>query len=161
MSQPKKNAFAVEFGVPIVVSTHSRTQKKIDTMGVKELHPNVRFLNPLGFCDYNKLQMHSLCVISDSGTITEEGSILNLPAITIRNAQERPEGMDVGTLIMSGLKKKLVIDAVKVTVSQHNRSDRVMHPVEDYKAGLVSKQILRVVMRYIPYINRTVWSKND
>jgi UDP-N-acetyl-L-fucosamine synthase len=83
MSQPKKNALAVEFDVPIVVSTHLRTQKKIDTMGVKELHPNVRFLKAFGFCDYNKLQIDSLCVISDSRPIIEEGSILNLPATVI------------------------------------------------------------------------------
>ena len=150
-----------KYHIPVIVSTHPRTRKKLEEVGYKKKSPLLRFSKPYGFHEYIKLQMNAFCVISDSGTITEEGSILNLPAITIRNAQERPEGMDVGTLIMSGLKKKLVIDAVKVTVSQHNRSDRVMHPVEDYKAGLVSKQILRVVMRYIPYINRTVWSKND
>ena len=99
-------------------------------------------------------------VISDSGTISEEGSLLNLPAVTIRNAHERPEGMDVGTLIMSGLKKNNVLDAVRVIISQHNRSSRTMSPVEDYEAGPVSKQLLRVVLSYVDYVNRTVWSKN-
>ena len=153
------NALAVDFDVPVVVSTHPRTQKKIDSMGLQTLHPNVRFLKPFGFCDYIKLQLDALCVISDSGTIAEEGSLLNLPAITIRNAHERPEGMDVGTFIMSGLKKAQVIDSVRVIISQHDRDTRVMLPVEDYEAGLVSKKILRVVMSYIPYVNRTVWSK--
>ena len=104
--------------------------------------------------------MEALCVISDSGTISEEASLLNLPAITIRNAHERPEGMDEGTLIMSGLKKKNVLDAVRVIISQHDRTNRVMRPVEDYEAGPVSKQLLRVVLSYVDYVNRRVWSKN-
>ena len=98
-------------------------------------------------------------MISDSGTITEEASLLNLPAITIRNAHERPEGMDVGTLIMSGLKKDRVLEAVKAIVTQHDRAQRVILPVSDYQAGLVSKKILRIVLSYTDYINRTVWSK--
>lgn len=153
------NALAIDFDVPVVVSTHPRTKNKIDSMGLQALHPNVQFLKPFGFCDYIKLQLNALCVISDSGTIAEEGSLLNLPAITIRNAHERPEGMDVGTVIMSGLKKQQVIDAVRVIIAQHDRDTRVILPVEDYEAGLVSKKILRVVMSYIPYVNRTVWSK--
>ena len=153
------NALAEEFNVPVIVSTHPRTQKMLDSMELGELHKNVRFLKPFGFCDYIQLQLNALCVISDSGTISEEGSLLNLPAITIRNAHERPEGMDVGTLIMSGLKKQHVIDAVRIIIAQHNREERVMQSVEDYESGLVSKKILRVVMSYIPYVNRTVWSK--
>jgi UDP-N-acetylglucosamine 2-epimerase (non-hydrolysing) len=97
--------------------------------------------------------------VSDSGTITEEASLLNLPAVTIRNAHERPEGMDVGTLIMSGLKKDQVIHAVGVVIAQHNRSNRVMRVVEDYEAGSVSKQILRIVLSYTDYVNRTVWRR--
>ena len=153
------NALAEEYNVPVIVSTHPRTQKKIDSMKVDKLNKNVKFLKPFGFCDYNKLQLEALCVVSDSGTIFEEGSLLNLPAITIRNAHERPEGMDEGTLIMSGLKKDLVMDAVKVITIQHIKGMQVMRPVNDYDAGLVSKKILRVVMSYIPYVNRTVWSK--
>ena len=106
-----------------------------------------------------KLQMEALCVVSDSGTISEEGSLLNLPAITIRNAHERPEGMDVGTLIMSGLKKDRVLDAVRVIIAQHDRLNPVMKQVQDYEAGPVSKQLLRVVLSYVDYVNRTVWSK--
>ena len=153
------NALAEEFNFPVVVSTHPRTQKMLDSMELGGLHNNVRFLKPFGFCDYIQLQLNSLCVVSDSGTIFEEASLLNLPAITIRNAHERPEGMDVGTLILSGLKKQYVIDAVRVIIAQHKKSERVMHRVEDYEAGQVSKKILRVVMSYIPYVNRTDWSK--
>ena len=153
------NGLASEFNFPVIVSTHPRTQKRINSMKKKDLNPKILFLKPFGFCDYIKLQIEAHCVISDSGTISEEAALLNLPAVTIRNAHERPEGMDVGTLIMSGLKKEHVIDAVKVIIAQHNKKNRVMLPVEDYEAGLVSKKILRVVMSYIPYVNRTVWSK--
>ena len=153
------NALAQEYKVPVIVSTHPRTKKKLDSMELGKLDPLVQFLKPFGFCDYIKLQMEALCVVSDSGTISEEGSLLNLPAITIRNAHERPEGMDVGTVIMSGLKKDRVLDAVKVIIAQHDKSKRVMHAVADYEGGPVSKQILRIVLSYIDYVNRTVWSK--
>ena len=153
------NALAETYDFPVIVSTHPRTKKRLDSMELGQLNPHIQFLKPFGFCDYIKLQMDSLCVVSDSGTITEEGSLLNLPAITIRNAHERPEGMDVGTLIMSGLKKERVLDAVCVILAQHDKSKRVMKPVADYEGGAVSKQLLRVVMSYVDYINRTVWSK--
>ena len=153
------NALAETYRFPVIVSTHPRTKKRLDTMKLGNLNPLIQFLKPFGFCDYIKLQMEALCVVSDSGTISEEGSLLNLPAITIRNAHERPEGMDVGTLIMSGLKKERVLDAVRVIVAQHNKTKRVMKRVEDYEGGPVSKQILRVVMSYVDYVNRTVWSK--
>lgn len=153
------NALAQDFKVPVIVSTHPRTKKKLDSMELGKLDPLVQFLKPFGFCDYIKLQIEALCVVSDSGTISEEGSLLNLPAITIRNAHERPEGMDVGTVIMSGLKKDRVLDAVKVIIAQHDKTKRVMHAVADYEGGPVSKQILRIVLSYIDYVNRTVWSK--
>jgi UDP-N-acetylglucosamine 2-epimerase (non-hydrolysing) len=153
------NALAKTYDCPVIVSTHPRTQKRLDTMELGKLNPHIQFLKPFGFCDYIKLQMEALCVVSDSGTITEEGSLLNLPAITIRNAHERPEGMDVGTLIMSGLKKERVLDAVRVIIAQHDKSKRVMRPVQDYEAGPVSKQLLRIVLSYVDYVNRTVWSK--
>lgn len=153
------NALAETYDYPVIVSTHPRTRKRLDALELDELHPKIQFLKPFGFCDYIKLQMEALCVVSDSGTITEESSLLNLPAITIRNAHERPEGMDVGTLIMSGLKKERVLDAVHVIVAQHDKSKRTMCAVDDYEAGPVSKQILRIVMSYVDYINRTVWSK--
>ena len=153
------NALAEAYKYPVIVSTHPRTKKRLDTMELGNLNSLIQFLKPFAFCDYIKLQMEALCVVSDSGTISEESSLLNLPAITIRNAHERPEGMDVGTLIMSGLKKDRVLDAVRVIISQHDKSKRVMDPVEDYEGGPVSKQILRVVMSYVDYVNRTVWSK--
>ena len=154
------NALAERYDVPVIVSTHPRTRERLDALELGALDPHIQFLKPFGFCDYIKLQMESLCVVSDSGTITEEGSLLNLPAVTIRYAHERPEGMDVGTLIMSGLKKERVLDAVRVVIAQHDRSDRVMRPVADYEAGPVSKQVLRVVLSYTDYVNRTVWSKS-
>jgi len=153
------NALAETYDFPVIVSTHPRTKKRLDTMELGNLNSHIQFLKPFGFCDYIKLQMEAFCVVSDSGTISEEGSLLNLPAITIRNAHERPEGMDVGTLIMSGLKKDRVLDAIRVIVAQHDKAKRVMLPVEDYEAGPVSKQLLRVVMSYVDYVNRTVWSK--
>ena len=155
------NALAETYGYPIIFSTHPRTKKNLDSMNLTIPHPLIQFLKPFGFSDYIKLQMEALCIVSDSGTITEEASLLNLPAITIRNAHERPEGMDVGTLIMCGLKKDRVLDAVRVVVAQHDKSKQVMHPVQDYEAGLVSKKLLRVVLSYVDYINRTVWSKTN
>lgn len=153
------NALAEYYQVPVIVSTHPRTQKRLDALKMVNLNEKIKFLKPFGFCDYVKLQMEALCVVSDSGTITEEGSLLNLPAVTIRNAHERPEGMDVGTLIMAGLKKERVLDAVRVIIKQHQSGIRVMSPVEDYEAQSVSKKILRIVMSYTDYINRTVWRK--
>lgn len=154
------NALAETYQYPVIISTHPRTRKRLDELELGQLNSLIHFAKPFGFFDYIKLQMEAYCVVSDSGTITEEASLLNLPAITIRNAHERPEGMDVGTLIMSGLKKERVLDAVKIIVSQHDKRKRVMHAVEDYEAGPVSKQVLRVVMSYVDYINRTVWSKS-
>jgi UDP-N-acetylglucosamine 2-epimerase (non-hydrolysing) len=154
------NALALQYEVPVIVSTHPRTQKRLDALNLGHLDGRIQFLKPFGFCDYVKLQMEALCVVSDSGTITEESSLLNLPAVTIRNAHERPEGMDVGTLIMAGLKKERVLDAVRVIVEQHKRNERVMAPVEDYEAKAVSKKILRIVLSYTDYVNRTVWRKD-
>jgi UDP-N-acetylglucosamine 2-epimerase len=153
------NALAETYNCPVIVSTHPRTRKRLDALELGKLNAHIRFLKPFGFCDYIKLQMEALCVISDSGTISEEASLLNLPAVTLRNAHERPEGMDVGTLIMAGLKKARVLDAVRVILAQHDKNERALPPVMDYEAGAVSKQVLRVVMSYVDYVNRTVWSK--
>lgn len=153
------NALAETYNYPIIVSTHPRTKKRLDVLEIGTLNPHIRFLKPFGFCDYIKLQMEALCVVSDSGTITEEGSLLNLPAVTIRNAHERPEGMDVGTLIMSGLKKERVLDAVRVIITQDDKTKREIRPVQDYEVEVVSKKLLRVVLSYVDYVNRTVWSK--
>lgn len=153
------NALAQAHGVPVIVSTHPRTRKRLDDLGVGLLNPQVQFFKPFGFFDFIKLQMHSLCVVSDSGTITEEASLLDLPAITIRNAHERPEGMDVGTLVMTGLKPQPVLDAVQVVLAQRKAGARLL-PVEDYKGGAVSAKVLRIVLSYSDYVKRTVWSES-
>jgi UDP-N-acetylglucosamine 2-epimerase (non-hydrolysing) len=153
------NELAQEYKVPVIVSTHPRTRKKIDSMQLGRLNPLVLLLKPFGFCDYIKLQMEALCIVSDSGTITEEASLLNLPAIIIRGSHERPEGMDSGSVIMSSLKKDRVLSAVKIIVAQHNKTVRTMKIVSDYEGGPVSIKVLRIVLSYIDYINRTVWCK--
>lgn len=150
---------AKQYDMPVVVSTHPRTQKRLDALKLGRLDHRVQFLKPFGFCDYVKLQMEARCVISDSGTITEESSLLNLPAVTIRNAHERPEGMDAGTLIMAGLKKERVLDAVRIICAQYDRERHVTNPVADYENHAVSKQLLRVVESYTDYVNRVVWHK--
>ena len=152
-------ALADEYLYPIIVSTHPRTRKRLDNLGENLDHPLIRFVKPFGLLDYIRLQMSAFCILSDSGTITEEASLLDLPAITIRNAHERPEGMDEGTLVMSGLKAERVLESVRVITCQHQRSERVIPVVKDYEGGPVSKKIVRVVLSYTDYINRTVWSK--
>ena len=153
------NSLAETYDVPVIVSTHPRTRKRLDALSGVEPDARIQFMKPFSFCDYIRLQMDSLCVISDSGTITEEASLLNLPAITIRNAHERPEGMDAGTLIMAGLKKERVQDAVRITVAQHTSENTAVRPVQDYENPSVSKQVLRIVQSYTDYVNRTVWRK--
>jgi len=153
------NGLAETYAVPVIVSTHPRTRKRLDALEGMRINPQVQFMKPFGFCDYIRLQMEALCVISDSGTITEEASLLNIPAITIRNTHERPEGMDAGILIMAGLKRERVLDAVRVTIAQHNSGQHEMHSVDDYTNPSVSKQVLRVVESYTDYVNRTVWRK--
>ena len=153
------NALVENYECPVIVSTHPRTKKRLSAMGLEGANSNIRFLKPFGFFDYIKLQLEALCVISDSGTIFEEASLLNLPAITIRNAHERPEGMDAGTLVMSGLQKVPVIEAVKIIIAQHDKTKRTMPQVADYEGGPVSKKILRIVLSYTDYVNRTIWFK--
>lgn len=153
-------ALVDKYQYPVIVSTHPRTRKRLEALGESLDHPLIRFVKPFGLLDYIKLQMEAFCVLSDSGTITEEASLLNLPAVTIRNAHERPEGMDEGTLIMCGLKAERVLDAVRVVTTQHVRGERVMSVVGDYLGGAVSKKVVRIVHSYTDYINRTVWSKS-
>lgn len=153
-------ALVDEYGFPVIVSTHPRTRKRLEVLGQSLEHPLIRFVKPFGLLDYIKLQMSAFCVLSDSGTITEEASLLNLPAVTLRNAHERPEGMDEGTLIMSGLKKDSVLSAVRVITSQHQAGSRAIPLVPDYQGGPVSLQVVRVVLSYTDYINRTVWRKS-
>ena len=153
------NALVETYGFPVIVSTHPRTRKRLDDMVDVRLDERILFSKPFGFHDYIYLQMKACCVLSDSGTITEEASLLNLPAVTIRNAHERPEGMDVGTLIMSGLKRERVLAAVKTVVTQFQNGVRPVLPVADYENPHVSTQVVRVLLSYVDYINRTVWSK--
>ena len=152
-------AISEKYKKPIIVSTHPRTRKKIEGLGVENLDKRIRFLKPLGFFDYIKLQMNAFCVISDSGTITEESSILNFPAATIRQAHERPEGMDEGALIMCGLKADRVIKSIDVVTSQSSKSIRQFKLIHDYDTNNVSKKVLRIILSYTDYINRTVWYK--
>ena len=147
------------YNMPIIVSTHPRTRKKLDDIEYEKKNPLVRFSKPFGFHEYNHLQMNAFCVISDSGTIAEEGSILNLPAVTIRQAHERPEGMDETTVIMSGLSKQRVIQAVEVATIHHKQKKRLIKPVRDYEVDNVSKKIVRIIISYVDYVNRTVWHK--
>ena len=146
------------YEMPIIISTHPRTKKKLQEIGYDKKNKLLRFSKPYGFHEYNKLQLNAFCVISDSGTIAEESSILNLPAITIRNAHERPEGMDEGALIMSGLDKDRIIESVDVVTKQHDQ-DRAMKLVGDYDVDNVSKKVIRIILSYTDYINRTVWHK--
>lgn len=148
---------AAHYGYPVIVSTHPRTRKRLEQIS-RDL-PMVHFLPPFGFFDYLQLQMSAACVVSDSGTITEEATLLNLPAVTIRNSHERPEGMDVGTLVMCGLKAERVIEAIRLVMSHHMATGRVFSVVPDYEAGPVSKKLARIVMSYTDYINSTVWRK--
>ncbi len=146
------NAICETYKLPVIFSVHPRTQKLIDAKGIK-LHELVQPMKPLGFADYIKLQENAYCVISDSGTITEESSLLGFPAITVRQAHERPEGMDEGTLIMTGLDKETVLDSIKVVTSTR------MPIVKDYDADNVAQKVVRIIMSYTGYINRTVWRK--
>jgi UDP-N-acetylglucosamine 2-epimerase (non-hydrolysing) len=150
---------AKKYLMPIIVSTHPRTRKKLEEIGYKNKNSFIRFSKPYGFHEYIKLQMNAFCVISDSGTIAEETSILNLPAVTIRQAHERPEGMDESSVIMSGLNKIRVMHAVELATA-HNLNDvRVIKSVRDYEVDNVSKKVLRIILSYVDYINRTVWHK--
>tara|TARA_Y100000768_G_C23986657_1_gene689267 strand:+ start:130 stop:1269 length:1140 start_codon:yes stop_codon:yes gene_type:complete len=149
----------VKYNMPIIISTHPRTRKKLKEIGYEDKNPLIRFSKPYGFHEYNNLQMNAFCVISDSGTISEEGSILNLPAVTIRQAHERPEGMDETTVIMSGLNKNRVLEAVQVATKHNTEKVRTIKPVKDYEADNVSKKILRIILSYTDYVNRTVWHK--
>tara|TARA_R110000751_G_scaffold113854_3_gene213088 strand:+ start:60642 stop:61775 length:1134 start_codon:yes stop_codon:yes gene_type:complete len=153
------SAIQEKYNKTVIVSTHPRTRKKLEVMDFVNKNSNIRFMKPFGFLEYIKLQKDAFCVISDSGTITEESSILGFPAITIRQAHERPEGMDEGTLIMSGLHKNRVMEAINVVVSQHQENNNVIRIVEDYTTDNVSKKVLRIILSYTDYINRTVWKK--
>jgi UDP-N-acetylglucosamine 2-epimerase (non-hydrolysing) len=154
------NALAREYDRPIIFSCHPRTQKRRAALkGAGRVDRRVRFLKPLGFFDYCSLQQNASCVISDSGTLTEEASILNFPAVTIRETHERPEGMDQGTLIMCGLQTDSVLNAIRVVMKQFGGGQRVFQTPPDYGPVNVSKKVVRIILSYIDYVNRTVWHK--
>ena len=153
------NAVAEKYRLPVIVSTHPRTKNRIEQLdGDIKVNPLINFMKPMGFFDYIKLQQEAKCVISDSGTITEESSILGFPAIMIRKAHERPEGMDEGTLIMSGLEKERVLESINVMVSQNKKF--TSNIIKDYNVDNVSIKVTRTILSYIDYVNRTVWKKD-
>ena len=149
-----------KWGLTVIFSTHPRTKKKLETVHTGELDKRIIFMKPLGFTDYINLQMNAKCVISDSGTITEESSILGFPAVTIRQAHERPEGMDEGTLIMCGLISEAVLRAIEVVTSQATATNIKSKIVQDYDVENVSQKVLRIILSYTEYVNRVVWKKN-
>ena len=153
------NGLAEAHNLPIVVSTHPRTQKRLNDLNSCDLHQRIKFLKPFGFSDYVKLQIEAACILSDSGTITEESSILGLPAVTLRQTHERPEGMDAGTLIMTGMKRDRVLEGVEIIMAQHQNHPGNLQKIDDYKPSVVSKKIVRIVESYVDYINRVVWFK--
>jgi UDP-N-acetylglucosamine 2-epimerase len=155
------NAIADTYDMPVIISTHPRTRNRLESLDRHDLDKRLQFMKPLGFFDYVKLQKEAYCVVSDSGTITEESSILNFPAVMVRNAHERPEGMDEGTVIMSGLIKEDVLRAIYVATAQHNCDRRVFRIVGDYDVDNVSKKVIRIILSYTDYINRTVWHKSS
>lgn len=152
------NAVAEEHNLPVVISTHPRTRKR--TTGADAVfHPNVRLLKPLGFHDYVNLQMHSRAVLSDSGTISEESSILNFPALNLREAHERPEAMEEASVMMVGLNVDRVRQALAVLESQPRGEGRILRPVSDYSVSNVSNKVVRIIHSYTDYVNRVVWKK--
>lgn len=153
------NAIAEKFQFPVIVSTHPRTKIKLESLKRTNINPLIQFLKPMGFFDYNKMQQNAYCVISDSGTISEESSIMNFPAITIRQAHERPEGMDEGVLIMSGLKRDRILQSIGIVVTQSSYKKRVTKIVADYDVDNFSIKVVRVIFSYIDFVNRTVWKQ--
>ena len=156
------NAVAQDYGLPVIVSTHPRTQKRIDGTGA-QFHPLVQLMKPLGFHDYNHLQLHAKAVLSDSGTINEEASILNFPALNLREAHERPEGMEEAAAMMVGLELDRVRQGLAILATQPRGNDRSnshgIRPVSDYSMPNVSDKVLRIIHSYTDYVNRVVWKK--
>lgn len=152
------NAVAEDHDMPVIVSTHPRTQKRIDATGAR-FHPHVRLLKPLGFHDYVKLQLSARATLSDSGTINEESSILNFPALNLREAHERPEGMEEAAVMMVGLEVDRVRQGLAILQSQPRGDARGLRQVADYGMPNVSDKVLRIVHSYTDYVNRVVWKK--
>jgi len=151
------NALAESYDVPIIFSVHPRTKKRLDDLAHGNIDSRIRFMKAMGFLDYIRLQQQAMCVVSDSGTIAEEGSLLNLPAVTLRQAHERPEGMDEGTVVMSDLLPENVLRAVALVLSHYDPIAPKIREVADYNGGNVSLKVVRIIHSYTDYVRRTVW----
>jgi len=155
------NAIAKKYQIPLIVSTHPRTQNRLNSLKNKiKMNSLIKFLKPMGFFDYIKLQQNAKCVISDSGTITEESSVLSFPAIMIRAAHERPEGMDEGAVIMSGIGKDRILESINAVTTQFESGDNSFRVIQDYDVENVSVKVVRIILSYIDYVNRNVWHKD-
>ena len=155
------HSVAQKYNKRMIVSTHPRTMKKVQMLDQAHIDPEIEWIKPLGFFDYIKLQTHAFCVISDSGTIMEEASLLSFPAITVRNAHERPEGMDEGVLILSGLKADTVLQSIDIVTRYEGGEAPGKNTVADYNALNVSDKVVRIIMSYTDYVMRTVWRERD
>ena len=154
------NAVAEKYGLPVILSTHPRTRKKLETTGAR-LHPLVRPLKPLGFRDYVKLQVEARATLSDSGSISEESSIMNFPALNLREAHERPEAMEQASVMMTGLNRERVIQGLDILASQARGAERTLLEVKDYTVPNVSEKVLRIILSYTDYVRRRVWMRTD
>jgi UDP-N-acetylglucosamine 2-epimerase (non-hydrolysing) len=152
------NAVAEHYQLPVIISTHPRTRKRIEEVGV-EFNPLIKLMKPLGFIDYVKLQLDAKAVLSDSGTISEESSILNFPALNIREAHERPEAMEEAAVMMVGLHKERIMQGLMILESQNSIEARVTRPISDYSIPNVSDKVVRIILSYTDYVNRVVWQK--